>query len=132
MKRWRKLIHGNMRSYAHNTESTMDAQESHEFLLKLLRQHPDFNGANGGHQFKLRREPLAAPEVKDFDDNETGAAAILVLSALNIRSGSVVGSHDVYQLFHHYFSDPSCRKVVDSAVRDWSAKQFASEMRSLK
>jgi hypothetical protein len=90
----------------------MDIQASHELLLELLAKHPDF-----ATRFKKREEPLSAPDVKDFDANETNAVAVLVATALNIRSGSVVGSHDLYSLMHTYLSVPSSRAGIDAAVR---------------
>jgi len=90
----------------------MDIQASHELLLELLAKHPDF-----ASRFKKRKAPLSAPEVKDFDGNETNAAAVLVATALNIRSGSVVDSHDLYSLMHAYLSVPSSRAAIDEAVR---------------
>lgn len=89
----------------------MDIQASHELLLELLAKHPDF-----ATRFKKRKEPLSAPDVKDFDGNETNAAAVLVARALNIRSGSVVGSHDLYSLMHTYLTIPSSRASIDAAV----------------
>lgn len=89
----------------------MENQASHELLLKLLSQHPTF-----ATRFKNRKEPLFADDVKDFDGNETNAAAILVLTALNINSGSA-GNHDLYQLFDTYLSDPAARDEINSAVR---------------
>ena len=95
----------------------MDIQASHELLLELLAKHPDF-----ASRFKKRKAPLSAHEVKDFDGNETNAAAILVATALNIRSGSA-GNHDLYALMHTYLSDPSSRDAINSAVR--RAKELA-------
>ena len=90
----------------------MDIQANHELLLDLLAKHPAF-----ASRFKKLKEPLSAPEMKYFDGNETNAAAILVATALNIRSGSVVGSHDLYTLMHTYLSKPSSRAAIDAAVR---------------
>ena len=89
----------------------MDIQASHELLLKLLSQHPTF-----ATRFKKRKEPLFADDVKDFDGNETNAAAILVATALNINSGSA-GNHNLYELFDTYLSDPSARDEINAAVR---------------
>jgi len=89
----------------------MENQSSHELLLELLAKHPDFAG-----RFKKRRAPLFAHEVKDFDGNETNAAAILVATALNINSGSA-GNHNLYELFDTYLSDPEARDEINAAVR---------------
>ena len=89
----------------------MDIQASHELLIELLAKHPDF-----ASRFKKRKEPLLAREVNDFTGKETNAAAILVATALNIRSGSA-GNHDLYALFDTYLSDPSARHEINSAVR---------------
>lgn len=89
----------------------MDNQASHELLLRLLSQHPTF-----ATRFTKRKEPLFADDVKDFDGNETNAAAILVATALNINSGSA-GNHDLYQLFDTYLSYPEARDEINAAVR---------------
>jgi hypothetical protein len=89
----------------------MDNQASHELLLDLLAKHPTF-----ASRFKKRKEPLFADEVKDFDGNETNAAAILVATALNINSGSA-GNHNLYELFDTYLSDPAARDEINRAVR---------------
>lgn len=89
----------------------MEIQASHELLLKLLAEHPEF-----ASRFKKRKEPLLAHQVKDFSGNETNAAAVLVATALNLRSGSA-GNHDLYALMHTYLSDPSARDEINLAVR---------------
>lgn len=89
----------------------MDHQASHELLLQLLAKHPTFASS-----FKKRKKPLYAHEVKDFDAGETHDAAILVLTALNINSGSA-GNHDLYQLFDTYLSSPEARDEINAAVR---------------
>lgn len=89
----------------------MNNQASHELLLDLLSKHPDF-----ASRFKKRKEPLLAHEVKDFEGNETNAAAILVATALNINSGSA-GNHNLYELFDAYLSYPSARDEINRAVR---------------
>lgn len=89
----------------------MDNQASHELLLELLAKHPTF-----ANRFMKRKKPLMAHEVKDFDADETHEAAILVLTALNINSGSA-GNHDLYQLFDTYLSEPDARDEINRAVR---------------
>lgn len=89
----------------------MDNQASHELLLDLLAKHPTF-----AKRFKKRKKPLMAHEVKDFDAGETNDAAILVLTALNINSGSA-GNHNLYELFDTYLSDPEARDEINRAVR---------------
>jgi hypothetical protein len=88
----------------------MDNQSSHELLLELLTKHPSF-----ANRFKKRKKSLMANEVKDFDAGETHEAAILVLTALNINSGSA-GNHDLYQLFDTYLSKPYARDEINRAV----------------
>lgn len=91
--------------------NSMNIQASHELLLELLSKHPEF-----ASRFKQRKEPLYAHQVKDFDGNETHAAAILVATALNIHSGSA-GNHDLYTLMHTYLSDPASRDEINAAMR---------------
>ena len=90
---------------------SMDNQASHELLLELLAKHPSF-----AKRFKKRKKPLMAHEVKDFDAGESHDAAILVLTALNINSGSA-GNHNLYELFDTYFSEPAARDEINRAVR---------------
>lgn len=97
----------------------MNIQASHEMLLKLLEKHPDFNSKTGRWTFVHRKEPLSADEVRDFGPNEPSAAVVLMLTALNIRSGSA-GQNNFYRLMEAYLRVPEYRermnRVSDEAL----------------
>lgn len=103
----------------------MERQAAHELLIKILEEHPSFNGSKGGSRLSKKANLITADELKGLDSNDTNTAVHLFLTALNIYSGSVSGSHNYYELLEAYSSIPECRSAIDEIASKALNKRHA-------